>query len=263
VSFGLVNVPIGLYPAEQRTDIQLHMLDSRDFARVRYERINEATGDEVPWNDIVKAYEYGDKGYVALTDEDFERASPKTSHSNEIQDFVPADAIDAIFYDTPYYLVPGKGAEKGYVLLREALRQTHTVGVARVVIRTRENLAVLKPEGRAIVLDLIRFAQELRPVEQYDIPAANAAEYGVQDREIEMAKRLVQAMATDWQPQRYQDEYRSRLLALIEEKVRVGASRRPPTVEEEEAVEAGKVVDMTEVLRRSVERSERERRKAG
>lgn len=261
VSFGLVNVPIDLYSAEHRTDIQLHMLDTRNKARVRYERVNEATGEEVPWNEVVKTYEYDDKGYVLLSDEDFEKASPNTSHSIAIEDFVPEHAIDAVYYDKPYYLVPGKGGEKGYVLLREALRQTGNVGVARVMIRSREHLAVLKAEGRALVLDIIRYPQELRSVSEYDVPSERAEDYAIQPRELEMAKRLVETMATEWQPERYRDEYRERLLRLIEEKMRTGEAARPPAAEEEE-VEAGKVVDMTEVLRRSVERTQEERRKA-
>ncbi len=261
VSFGLVNVPIGLYSAEHRTEIRLHMLDSRNHARVRYERINEATGEEVPWDRLERAYEYDGKGYVVLSDEDFGKASPRTSHSIEIEDFVPEHEIDAVFYDKPYYLVPDKTGQKAYVLLREALRQTGMVGVARVVIRTREHLAVLKPEGPALVLDLIRYPQELRPVTQYDLPSENPADYGIQSKELEMAKRLVQSMATDWEPERYHDEYREKLMQFIEEKMRVGEAAQAPAAAEEEKVEAEEVIDLSEVLRRSVERSERERQK--
>jgi DNA end-binding protein Ku len=264
VSFGLVNVPIGLYPVE-RTGTHLHfqLLDNRDKAHVRYMRVNEVTGEEVPWNEVVKAYEDENGQFIVLSEEDFEKAAPRTSHTIEIEDFVPAGSVNTLFFDKPYYIVPSKGAEKGYVLLREALRQTQTVGIARVTIRTREHLAALVPEGDALVLDLIRFPEELRNADEYGFPAQDLERYKVQPRELDMARRLVEAMISEWKPEQYHDRYRELLLKFVEEKQRRGEAAQPPAPEvAEEGVEAGAVIDMTEMLKRSVQKTQRERRQA-
>ncbi len=256
VTFGLVNVPIELYTAESRTELKFHMLDSRNKARVRYSRVNEVTGEEVPWNELVKAYEYDHStgNYVIIDQKDFEQAAPKTSHTIEIEDFVEKKAIDYVYFDKPYYLVPGKGGEKGYVLLRRALHETGTVGIARVMIRTKEHLAVLLPEDRALVLDIIRFPQELRPTSEYEFPSDSLEEYSVKDRELTMAKQLIENMQTDWQPDKYHDEFRERLQKWIEEKAAKGEAARAPTPQEPE-VQQGKVLDMTEVLKQSLEKA--------
>lgn len=256
VTFGLVNVPIELYTAESRSELKFHLLDSRNKARVKYARVNEITGEEVPWNELVKAYEYdhGTGNYVILDDKDFEQASPKTSHSIEIEDFVEKKAIDYVYFDKPYYLVPGKGGEKGYVLLRKALCETGTVGIARVMIRTKEHLAVLLPEDRALVLDIIRFPQELRATTEFDFPSENLDDYSVKQREIDMAKQLIENMQTEWEPDKYHDQFRERLMSWIEEKAQKGEAARAPTPEAPE-VEEGKVLDMTDVLRRSLEKT--------
>src|ERR1043166_6522934 len=143
ITFGLVNIPVNLYPAEQRTDLELHMLDSRDHKRVRYERVNEDTGQEVPWNDVVRGYEYSDGNYVVLTDTELKKAAPEQTKSIEIEGFVDADQIDLMYYDKPYYLEPAKGGEKGYVLLREVLKESRKIGISKVVIRTRQYIAAL------------------------------------------------------------------------------------------------------------------------
>ena len=157
ISFGLINIPVTLYPAEQRSELHFNLIDDRNKARVRYQRVNERTGEEVPWDNIVKGYEYEENEYVLLGDADFKQADVKATQTVELEDFVTAEEINGIYFDKPYYLVPSKAGIKGYVLLRETLKKTKKMGIARVVIRTREYVAALFPKGRGLVLDLLRY----------------------------------------------------------------------------------------------------------
>lgn len=254
ISFGLVNIPITLYSAEIRSDLQFRMLDSRNHARVRYERVNEETGEEVPWNEIVKGFEQDEGSYVLLSDEDFKQVKPESSRTIELEQFVDAKAVDYVYFEKPYYLVPGRRGEKGYVLLRETLRRAGKIGIARVVIRAREYLAALLPEGDALVLDLMRYPQELRAPEEFELPTGELSSYKVSDREIKMAEQLVESMSDEWKPQDFRDEYRERLLDYIELKAREGAVA-PREAEAEAPRESAEVIDLMELLKRSVERS--------
>jgi len=254
ISFGLVNIPITLFPAERQFDLHFQMIDSRNHARVRYKRVNEVTGEEVPWNEIVKGYEFEDDNYILLSDEDFKQADREASKLIEIEDFVEIDAIDYAYYDKPYYLVPGKGGEKGYVLLREALRRKGKVGIARVVIRTKEYLAALIPEGDALVLDLLRYHQQLRDLDEYAIPHGELEDFKVTRKELDLAETLVESMAADWEPEKYHDEYRDALMAWIEKKASEGRTEALPEEKEAEAAaEGGKVIDMMSLLKKSLE----------
>ena len=170
LSFGLLNIPVSLMAGERRTDISFRMLDARNNAPVRYERVNAETGDEVPWKDIVKAFEYDKGSYVVLEPEDIKSAAPESHDAIEVEAFVDAGAIGAQYFEKPYVLVPAKKAEKGYVLLREALQGTGKIGIARVVIRTREHLCAVMPQGHALVLLMMRYPQELVDVDEYNIP---------------------------------------------------------------------------------------------
>jgi DNA end-binding protein Ku len=255
ITFGLVNIPVTLFSAEVRTDLHFNMLDSRNNARVRYERVNEATGEEVPWDQIVKAFEYDDNNYVILEEEDFKRAAPESTQTVEIEDFVEQDAIEYVYFDKPYYLVPGKKGEKGYVLLRETLRRSKKVGIAKVVIRKREYLAALVPEGEMLVLELLRFHQELRPVNEFDVPGHDIEDYKISKRELEMAGQLVEAMTSTWEPAKYHDEYRDALMAWIEKKAAAGGAAPSAEASEETKEPAGEIVDFMELLKRSVEKS--------
>src|SRR3989339_1380560 len=170
ITFGLVNIPVTLYSAEKRDELHFKLLDSRNKARVHYERVNEETGEEVPWSEVVKAFEYDKGNYVLVEEEDFKRAAPEATQAVEIQDFVDREDVDYVYYDKPYYLMPGKKGEKGYVLLREILRRTGKVGISKVVIRTRQYLDALLAEGDALVLELLRFDQEVRKPEEFDLP---------------------------------------------------------------------------------------------
>lgn len=260
ISFGLLNVPVTLYPAEQRNDISFHLIDSRDHARVRYQRINEDTGEEVSWSEIVKAFNYEDGSYVLMTDEDLAAVAIEASQTVEIQAFVPREAIDIVYFDKPYYLEPGKRGEKGYALLREVLTRTGRVGIARVVIRTREYLAALVPWGDALVLELLRYHQELRDVSALDLPGGTLAEYKISKKELEMAESLLEAMSTDWDPASFTDEYRTKLREYIESKAD-GKDHVP--IPETADAEPTKIIDIMEVLKRSLAQKGNVRKTAG
>ena len=167
LSFGLLNVPVQLMPGERRTDLSFRMLDSRDNKPIRYERVNSETGDEVPWKDIVKAFEYDKDSYVVIDEDDIRAAAPESHEAIEIEAFVDVDEISPVYFEKPYVLVPGKKAEKGYVLLRETLVETGKIGIAHVVIRTREYLAAVMPRDHALMLMLLRYPQELVDVDDY------------------------------------------------------------------------------------------------
>ncbi|MFO7653687.1 MAG: Ku protein [Candidatus Krumholzibacteriia bacterium] len=260
ISFGLLNVPVGVYPAEQRADLSFHLLDSRNHARVRYQRVNEETGEEVPWDQIIKGYEYDSGNYVLLGEEDFERVAVETTQTVEIQTFVERDEIDLTYFDKPYYLAPDRRGEKGYVLLRETLASTGKVGIAKVVIRTKQYLAALVPLGDALVLELMRFQQELRDPAELKLPSGKPADFKISPKELQMARTLVEAMSTAWDPSEYTDEYRERLMAYIDEKA--ANEGRVPATEAKAPPPPTKVVDMMEVLRRSLEEKQGGKKKA-
>lgn len=251
ISFGLINIPITLYSAENRSDLHFHLVDSRNNARVRYERINEATGEEVPWNSVVKAYEYDDGNFVLLKDEDFKRADVRATQSVDIEDFVDRDAVDCIYFEKPYILVPGKKAEKGYVLLRETLKRTNKIGIARVVIRERQYIAALMPRENALFLNLLRYNQELRDPSEFDIPAGSLEKHNLSRKEIEMAEKFIDAMTADWAPEKYKDEYRESLLKWIQQKIRAGQKAAAPEEEELEPTDT-ESADIMELLRKSL-----------
>lgn len=253
ISFGLLNIPVQLMPAEKRTDLRFHLMDARNKARVRYERINAETGEEVPWHDIVKAFEFKKGDYVVLEKEDLKAAAPQSSQSVELESFIPADAVDIEYFERPYYLVPPKKAEKGYVLLRETLKELNRVGLARVVIRTREYLSLLLPRGPALLLVLLRYPQELIPAEEYSFPEGSLSSYKLGKRELDMARQLVQAMSSEFKPSEYRDEFREKLTKAIAERMKHKGARVEKPAEEEP--ESGKVVDLMAVLKKSLEQN--------
>jgi DNA end-binding protein Ku len=254
ISFGLIQIPVELHSAEKRTDIQFHMVDSRNQARVRYERVNGETGEEVPWNEIVKGYEYDDGRYVLLEEEEFKRVAPEATKTVELSGFVDVSAIEPIYFDKPYYLVPGKKGDKPYMLLRESLRRSGKAGVASVVIRTRQYLALVMPRGPALMLNLLRFAQELRQPDEFRFPEGALSDYKITTKEVSMAEQLIESMTEDWEPTQYKDEYRSALLAFIEKKLKSsGKGVRQAREEPEQAPAASAdVIDLMELLKRSM-----------
>lgn len=258
LSFGLLNIPVSLMPGERRTDISFRMLDSRNNAPVRYERVNADTGDEVPWKDIVKAFEYDKDSYVVLEPDDIKSAAPESHHAIEVENFVDASAVGPQYFEKPYVLVPAKKAEKGYVLLREALARTGRIGIARVVIRTRENLCAVMPQGDALLLLMMRYPQELVDISEYDIPEGVGAEYRITPREQQFSEQLIETMAGQWQPEEYRNEFRERLQAVIRqrmsEKGLVKRHDEEPAVAENATTN---VVDFMSLLQQSIARKTR------
>jgi DNA end-binding protein Ku len=254
ISFGLVNIPIVLYPGEKRSELHFHMIDSRNRARIRYQRVNEVTGEEVPMSEIVKGYEYDDGNYVLLSDEDFEQASPEATKTVQIEDFVELDSIPKAYFEKPYFLAPGKGGEKGYVLLREALQRTGRVGIARVVIRTKEYLSAVIPQGNTLVLEILRYQHELRNPEELNLPEGDTKKFKISAKELELAEMLIDSMKAEWEPGKYKDEYSRVLMEWIEKKIRAGNTEALPEREEEASESEGKVIDMMALLKRSLEK---------
>ncbi|MGN7833284.1 Ku protein [Pseudoxanthomonas sp. 22568] len=252
LSFGLLNVPVSLMSGERKVDLHFRMLDSRDRKPIRFERVNAETGEEVPWKDIVKAYEYDKGNYVVVEEEDIRAAAPESHETVEVEAFIERDAIDPRYFEKPYVLVPGKKAEKGYVLLRRTLESTGRIGVARVVIRTREYLSAVMPLGDALVLMLLRYPQELVEPDEYKLPTGSASSYRISAKEEEMARQLVESMAGDWSPDDYHDEFRARLQAIIRKRIKSkGATARVEAPEREEEA-ATNVVDFMALLQKSL-----------
>ncbi|MFL6293781.1 MAG: Ku protein, partial [Thermoanaerobaculia bacterium] len=252
ITFGLVNIPVGLYSAEKREEtVSFHLLDRRNMARVKYKRVNEETGREVPWDETVRGYEIEGGKHVVLSDEDLQRAAPEKTQTVDILDFVDAEEISPLFFDKPYYLGPEKKGAKSYALLRETLRRTNKVGIAKVVIRTKQYLAAVLVEEQAIVLNVLRFEHELRDPKELDLPSGKE---GVSERELDMAERLVEGMVSDWDPEKYRDDYYKDLKKLIKDRVEAGeleeSPEAPPAPKPERG---GKVVDLMALLKQSVE----------
>jgi DNA end-binding protein Ku len=253
LSFGLVNIPVTLHGAETSNDLSFKLLDRRNLAPVHYRRVNQETGKEVPWDDIVKGYEYEKGEYVPMTDADFERANSEATQTIEITDFVDESDIAPVYYDKPYYLAPAKNAGKSYALLREVMRRTKTVGIAKVVIRSRQHLAAVFPQKSALVLELLRFAHELRDASELDLPG----DVAIGDKELKMGERLIEAMADKWQPEKYRDDYREDLLGLIDRKVQEGKTKVIDEARPQAPKRRAKVIDIMDLLKRSVEQAGR------
>jgi DNA end-binding protein Ku len=255
ISFGLVNVPVELYSAQKRSsELDMTMLDKRDLSPVGYKRVNKATGKEVPWDEVVKGYEYEDDKYVVLSEEDFRRANPEASKTVDIQAFVELESIAPQFFDTPYYLIPGKRGEKAYALLRETLKKAGKAGIATVVIRTKQYLAALIAQEELLILGTLRYADELKDASELKIPHAK-----VTAKELDMAMRLVEDMSDEWQPEKYKDTYRHDLKKRIEEKVKKGETEEITEPEKERRPEKGaEVIDLMELLKKSVGKKEKQ-----
>ena len=260
ISFGLVNIPVALYPGEQRDELHFTLLDSRDMSPVGYKRINKRTGEEVAWEQIVKGHEYDKDQYVVLGDEEFRRANVKATQTIDIMDFVKAGEVPFVYFDRPYYLEPvQRTGEKGYALLRETLKRTGRVGIASVVLRNRQHLAMVAPHQKILTLNLLRFHNEVRDPQDVKAPGTDLAALRITKREIEMAERLVQDMAARWDPEKYKDEYREDLLRVVEEKIAAGKTLELEAPAKGEAPGSGQVIDFMTLLRRSVEEKEKER----
>jgi DNA end-binding protein Ku len=249
ISFGLVNIPIALYPATRREDLTFRLLRAKDLSPVNYKRVAEADGKEVPWDEIVKGYEYEKGKYVVLKDEDFQRVDLEATQTVDIQDFVDEEEIDPMFFYKPYYLEPQKGGDKAYVLLRDALADSKKVGIAKVVIKTRQYLAGVKAEDGVLVLELMHFAEELAEADKLRVP--KKTEPG--KRETNMAKALIDSMSSKWNPEKYRDDYREALMEVIEKKVEAGGKQME--TKPKKAPKPTKVIDLVSVLQKSLEQT--------
>jgi len=265
LSFGLLNVPVSLMSGERKVDLHFRMLDSRDKKPIRYERVNAETGEEVPWKDVVKAFEYDKGSYVVVEQEDIRSAAPESHEAVEVEAFVDADVIAPQYFEKPYVLVPAKKAEKGYVLLRETLKTTGQVGIARVVIRTREYLSAVMAQGDALVLMLLRYPQELVDPADYNLPTGAPASYRITAKEKDMAKQLIASMSGKWTPDDYEDEFRKRLQAVIRKKMKSKGALAKAEDNEPEADEEAttNVVDFMSLLQKSIASNKRTPAKKG
>jgi DNA end-binding protein Ku len=250
ISFGLVNIPIALYPATRKEELKFRLLRAKDHSPVNYKRVAEKDGKEVPWEQIVKGYEYEKGKFVVLNEKDFQRVDLEATQTVDIQDFVDLEEIDPMYFYKPYHLEPQKGGDKAYVLLREALANGKKVGIAKVVIKTRQYLAGVKALKHALVLELMHFAEELLDAEKLKVPK----KLEVGKREREMAKALVDSMTSKWDPEKYHDDYREALMEVIEEKVESGGKE----IEEKPKAkkESTKVIDLVAVLQESLAKAQ-------
>ena len=264
ISFGLVNVPVELHSAQKRSsEIDLTMLDKRDLAPVGYKRYNKSTGEDVPWKEIVKGYEYQDDKYVVLSDEDFRRANPEAAKTVDIQAFVDRTDIPPLFFETPYYLLPMKRGEKAYALLRDALKKSGKAGVATVVIRTRQYLAVVIPHEDLLLMDTVRYADEIKSAEDLGV-GSSVLHAKATSKELDMALRLIDDMAEKWKPEKFKDTYRRDLMARIKEKIKKGQTEEITEPEKgPKERESAEVIDLMALLKKSVEKKpEKPKRKA-
>ena len=246
ISFGLVNIPIALYPATRTEDLKFRLLRLSDLSPVNYKRVAEADGREVPWDHIVKGYEYEKGKFVVLKDEDFKRVDIEATQTVDIIHFVRLEEVNPIFFHKPYYMEAEKGGDKAYVLLREALAAAGKIAIAKVVIKTRQHLAAVKPQEKGLMLELMHFASELIDAQEFKLPKTTATG----KKELQMAKSLIDSMSTEWKPDEYVDEYRQALEKVIDQKVRKGEESLPPAAKRAKPTN---VIDLVSVLQRSID----------
>lgn len=246
ISFGLVSIPIQLYPATKREELKFRLLRRSDLSPVNYKRVAEADGKEVPWEQIVKGYEYEHGKFVVLQDEDFARVDVEATQTVEIVQFVDPGEVDPLLFYKPYFMEASKGGDKAYVLLRQTLADSGRIGIAKVIIKTRQHLAALKPQGKGIMLELMRFPEELVDVEEFSAPKERSATRP----ELNMARKLVESMTTSWDPTSFHDDYREILHEVIEKKIKHPEpvrSRKPRSSKQ------SNVIDLVSMLKQSVE----------
>lgn len=227
ISFGLVNIPVALYPAIGRDEVSFRLLRRSDLSPVNYKRVAEADGREVPWDEIVKGFEYEKGKFVTLKDEDFDRVEVEAAQTVHILSFVSLKDVNPMFFYKPYYIEPQKGGERAYALLCETLKNTARVGIAKVVIRTKEHLAAVKEQGGILILELMHFENELQKPNGLNIPHSNLAK-----KELDMAQALVESMTEKWDPSKYHDDYREGLMKVIEQKIQSGGKELPKSAKE-------------------------------
>ncbi|WEF35047.1 non-homologous end joining protein Ku [Pseudoduganella chitinolytica] len=253
ISFGLVHIPVELHSAVKSNDLDLTMLDKRDFSPIGYKRYNKTTEKEVTWDNIIKGYEYQAGEYVVLSDEDLRQANVKATQTIDILAFVDAEDVPLTYYETPYYLAPGRGGDKVYALLRETLRRAGKIGIATVVIRTKQHLCALVAAEDGIIMNTLRYADEIRDTEDLKLPDKGTKATGIKEKELEMALSLVEGMSEDWAPEQYHDTYKDDVLALVEKKIK---ARQTKTItlpsKDDEAAPSTNVIDLVALLKQSL-----------
>jgi DNA end-binding protein Ku len=252
ISFGLVNIPVKLFSAVSRKTVRFHQLDRSDNQRIQQRRVNPRTGEEVPYDNLVKGYEIGPERYVVVTPEELDALAPEKTRSIDIEDFVDLDQIDPIYYDHPYYLVPDKSAAKAYRLLLDAMREADKVAIARVVIRSKEQLVAIRPRDDVLTMETMLFADEVVPPDQLEDLPANGSKKTTK-RELEMAQQLIDSLSGEFEPEKYRDEYRERVLDLIERK-----AEGEEVVLEAPPEEPQKVPDLMAALEASIANAKRQ-----
>jgi DNA end-binding protein Ku len=245
LAFGLVNIPIELYGATRDHRPKFRLLHAKDEAPVKYERVCQSEGKPVAWEDLVKGYEYQKGHFVVLTKDDFKTAALEKTKTIDILDFVDAKEIDERYFEAPYYLLPAKGAERAYALLREAIRESDRIGIAKIILRDAQHLAAVESIGDAIVLTMMRFADELVDLDEFRFPKAE----GIRQPEMKMARQLIDNLASTWDPEKYTDEYKENLMRVIQAKLK----GRKPHLQERETPQSADVVDLMARLRASLE----------
>ncbi|WP_088138176.1 non-homologous end joining protein Ku [Achromobacter xylosoxidans] len=252
ITFGLVHIPVGLHTATTESGVDFDWLDRRSMDPVGYKRINKRTGKEIESKDIVKGVEYEDGQYVIISSDEIAAAYPRTTQTIEIQQFVEAAEVSFVYLERPYYVAPINKGQKVYALLRDTLVKSGKIGIAKVVIQTKQHLAALIPMGDALVLNLMRWGDDVKSVEDLDLPKAGAKSMSPSAAELKMAKMLVDEMSAQWDPADYQDEFKAAIMGLVEKKVKAGKTETVVEPQEEAPAYADNVIDLTELLQRSL-----------
>ena len=255
VSFGMVSIPVALFPADRPDDLSFELLDDRDLAPVGYRKVNKKSGGEVPPDHLVRGFRLDDGQVVVVNDEDLKKASPERTQTLDLRGFVDQAQVPPLYFERPYYLQPTPAGLKGYALLREAMAASKKAAVGTVVLRARQHLALLFPDGPRLVLNTLRYPNELKDPKEIDLPIKSPQELGLSDKELRMAQRLVEEMVEPWEPEKYHDEYRDDLLAAIRRKAESGEARPAAQIGEPAEPGKGKVTDMMTLLKKSVARA--------
>jgi DNA end-binding protein Ku len=245
ISFGLISIPISLYPATQREDLKFRLLRKSDLSPVNYKRVSEHDGKEVPWDQIVKGYEYEKEKFVVIKEEDFNRVDVEATQTVDILNFVKLEEVNPLLFYKPYYMEVGKGGDKAYALLREALESSGKIAIAKVVIKVRQHLAAIKPQEKGLMLELMHFPDEIRDVSEFKAPAVKA----ISKPEMKMALQLIDSMSEKWNPENYKDEYREALEKMIEHKIETGEAGPAPKKKKP----TSNIIDLASVLQRSIQ----------
>jgi DNA end-binding protein Ku len=255
ISFGLVHVPVQLYPATQSEKVGFNLLDKRTIDPIGYKQINKRTGKDVTRENIVRGFEYEKDRYVVLSDEEIRAANPESTQTVDILAFVDAPDISFLYLDTPYFLTPDRKGEKVYALLREAMTASGKIGVASVVLHNKQHLAALIPLGPVLALNTLRWANEVRGLDQFKLPPEGMKAAGVSAKELDMAKKLIDDMSETWDPTQYHDTFRDDIMALVERKIRAGKTEEVTEVETpRESRKSADILDLSDLLRRSLGR---------